>query len=189
MFDFEKEYKKFRPLVLKMYRTFIGKTMEQDDFEQEARIVLWRTLLTYDEDKGWTKGTCFRSNLRRWVYSNYRKQNAHKRTNLSGDPVDFVREGYDDNIKKEFCCRKLDDYLIDRMKFNNFLWFFVTNRLTKKSQTIFFQWFGAQKKDEECRTKLVNNEQLKRKTQTIKRKFVSFYKKDYGNWQQKWIYF
>jgi DNA-directed RNA polymerase specialized sigma subunit len=54
MFDLETEYRVYRPLVLKMYRTFAKKTMEQDDFEQEARIVLWRTLKTYDENRKWS---------------------------------------------------------------------------------------------------------------------------------------
>jgi len=177
MFDLEAEYHVYRPLVLKMYQTFAKKTMEQDDFEQEARIILWRTLKTYDKSKQWTKGVCFKSNLKRWLISNYRKQHAKKRTNENGEPVEFVVKEYCDATSYQII-RHPDDELIKKMDFINFFTNFIIKHLSKMERAAFIQWFSGS--NAICSFPFKSEEQKKRAAMRAKRRFKKHYQDFYN---------
>ncbi|MDR1522051.1 MAG: hypothetical protein LBS28_04285 [Streptococcaceae bacterium] len=180
MFDLESEYRIYRPLVLKMYRTFAQKTMERDDFEQEARIVLWQTLKIYDENRQWSKGVCFKSNLKRWLISNYRKQYAKKRTNENGEPVEFVLEEYCD-VASYQVIKHPDEEFIGKIDFINFLADFMTKHLSKMEKAAFIQWFGGKNINTNYPFPFKSNEQKKRAAMRAKQRFKRYYQDFYNN--------
>lgn len=181
MLNLEKEYRAYRPLVLKMYRTFAIKSIELDDFEQEARIILWRTLKNYNEKLQWTKGTCFKANLKRWLISYYRKQYAKKRTNKNGEPVECITQEYCDTLSYITSKHPEDDF-IQKMGFKKFFINFTTKHLSKMEQAAFLQWVSGEKNSYTFKSE----EQKKRAILRAKRRFKNFYKEKYEDSSENW---
>lgn len=71
---------RYYPLVGKATQGFFIRGYDKDDFWQEARMVFYHAVYSYDETKGFTFGKFFQLALRNHIYSLVRKDMAQKRT-------------------------------------------------------------------------------------------------------------
>lgn len=76
---FEPLFGRFAPLIRKFSKTYYLKDMEEEDFQQEARIVLHRALESYDAKRGMRFAGYFKLMLQHHIYSLIRKDGAVKR--------------------------------------------------------------------------------------------------------------
>ncbi|MGG5359599.1 MULTISPECIES: RNA polymerase sigma factor [unclassified Enterococcus] len=72
-------YKKYFPLLLRLRSIYYVRHYVHEDWEQEARIALYRALKTYETSKGVSFGSYYKRVLSNQIYSLLRKQNALKR--------------------------------------------------------------------------------------------------------------
>lgn len=85
---------RFRPLVGKIQRDYKVRTMDADDYLQEARIVLYRAIELYNSEKGMGFASYYKLLLQNRIYSLIRKETAIKRT------VDHRSVSYDSYEEK-----------------------------------------------------------------------------------------
>lgn len=94
---FEPLFERFTPLVVKFSKMYFLRAMEEEDFRQEARIVLHKSLQTYDQERGMRFAGYFKLMLQHHIYSLIRKDVAYKRTidkqSLSYDLITEVDSG------------------------------------------------------------------------------------------------
>lgn len=77
---FEVLLMRYYPLVGKATQGFFIRGYDKDDFWQEARMVFYHAVYSYDETKGFTFGKFFQLALRNHIYSLVRRDMAQKRT-------------------------------------------------------------------------------------------------------------
>lgn len=76
---FEPLFERFAPLVKKFNKFYYLKDMEEEDFRQEARIVLHKALEGYDATRGMRFAGYYKLMLQHHIYSLIRKDVAMKR--------------------------------------------------------------------------------------------------------------
>lgn len=76
---FEVLLMRYYPLVGKSTQGFFLRGYDQDDFCQEARVIFYHAVKTYDETKGFTFGKFYQLALRNHFFSLVRKDMAQKR--------------------------------------------------------------------------------------------------------------
>lgn len=76
---FEKLMQKYRPILLKFWSMYNIDGMDLNDFEQEAAIVMLKSLVNFDADKKITFGAFYKSNLRNHLFDLLRRMQAKKR--------------------------------------------------------------------------------------------------------------
>ncbi|MCF6515644.1 hypothetical protein GSH19_05710 [Lactobacillus sp. S2-2] len=76
---FEMLMQKYRPILLKFWSMYNIDGMDLNDFEQEAAIVMLKTLVNFKEDRNITFGAFYKSNLRNHIFDLLRKMQAQKR--------------------------------------------------------------------------------------------------------------
>ncbi|WP_165005196.1 MULTISPECIES: sigma-70 family RNA polymerase sigma factor [unclassified Enterococcus] len=72
-------YQKYFPLLLRLKSAYYLRNYGCEDWEQEARIALYQALRTYENNKGVSFGSYYKSIISNQIYSLLRKQNALKR--------------------------------------------------------------------------------------------------------------
>ncbi|AUB53891.1 sigma-70 family RNA polymerase sigma factor [Enterococcus mundtii] len=72
-------YQKYFPLLLRLKNIYYLRNYVSEDWEQEARIALYQALKTYENNKGVSFGSYYKSIISNQIYSLLRKQNALKR--------------------------------------------------------------------------------------------------------------
>lgn len=72
-------YQKYFPLLLRLKNMYYLRNYVYEDWEQEARIALYQALKTYENNKGVSFGSYYKSIISNQIYSLLRKQNALKR--------------------------------------------------------------------------------------------------------------
>lgn len=76
---FDVLFKRFYPLIFKFEKTYHLKTLEREDFFQEARIVLYRSIKEYDEKRGMQFAGFYKLMLQNRIFSLIRRESALKR--------------------------------------------------------------------------------------------------------------
>ena len=76
---FEELFYRFLPLVKKFNRAYYLKSLEQDDFWQEARMVLHKAVQSYVPEKGLQFASFYKLTLKHHIFSLIRKESAVKR--------------------------------------------------------------------------------------------------------------
>lgn len=76
---FQMLMQKYRPVLLKFWSIYNIDGMDLNDFEQEAAIVMLKTLINFEERKNITFGAFYKSNLRNHIFDLLRKMQAQKR--------------------------------------------------------------------------------------------------------------
>lgn len=76
---FEILLRRYNPLVGKAIQGFYVRGYDKDDFHQEARIVFFHAVNSYDNTKGYTFGKFFQLTLKNHIYSLVRRDMAQKR--------------------------------------------------------------------------------------------------------------
>lgn len=77
---FEPLFLRFQPLVGKISSLYNVRTLDGDDFLQEAQIVLYSAIELYDDEKGLRFASYYKLLLQNRIYSLIRKETATKRT-------------------------------------------------------------------------------------------------------------
>ncbi|MGY3778313.1 sigma-70 family RNA polymerase sigma factor [Isobaculum melis] len=72
-------FEQYKPIVLKMMRTYYLKGFEDADWFQEAMLSFYQTILRYDPEKGHTFGNFFKLSFKHHIFSLIRKDAAQKR--------------------------------------------------------------------------------------------------------------
>lgn len=72
-------YQKYYPLLLRLKNSYYVRNFMNEDWEQEARVALYQALKTYENNKGVSFGSYYKSVITNQIYSLLRKQNALKR--------------------------------------------------------------------------------------------------------------
>nr|WP_255552594.1 sigma-70 family RNA polymerase sigma factor [Lactobacillus sp. Sy-1] len=72
-------FKKYTPVVNKIWRQYFINGMEREDWHQEAMIVLIRIIEQYDCDRGVSFGSFYRQALKNRFFDLIRRKNAKKR--------------------------------------------------------------------------------------------------------------
>lgn len=78
-YPFEILFQRYLPLVKSTTKDMYVQGFERDDFIQEARIVLNKSILFYDSQRGHTVGNYFKLNMQNHFFSLIRKDMAKKR--------------------------------------------------------------------------------------------------------------
>ena len=77
---FEELFIKYKPIVYKLAKEYYIQGFDMDDWLQEASIVCYHSLESFDNSKGFSFGSFFKVNFKRHIISFIRHQNAQKRT-------------------------------------------------------------------------------------------------------------
>lgn len=77
---FDRLYRQYCPIVYKMRKKYYLRGFDLDDWIQEGRIIFYKSLERYDEQKNTSIGRFFKMNLENHIKSLVRKQCAIKRT-------------------------------------------------------------------------------------------------------------
>lgn len=91
---FKKLFTQYLPVVFKLQKQYRLKGLDDDDWQQEARIIFFKSLKTFDLQHGLTFGCFFRMNFERHVYSLLRHQGAEKRK------TELISESLEARIEK-----------------------------------------------------------------------------------------
>lgn len=76
---FEELFYRFLPLVKKFNKAYYLRSLEQEDFWQEARMVLHKTVQSYVPEKGLQFASFYKLTLKHHIFSLIRKESAVKR--------------------------------------------------------------------------------------------------------------
>lgn len=101
---FEPLFIRFLPLVKKLNGLYDLRSMEQDDFYQESRIVLHRAIQSFDRERGLQFAGYYKLMLQHRIYSLIRKEGALKRTS------DRSSVSYDLMLENGFSHSKLSSF-------------------------------------------------------------------------------
>lgn len=101
---FEVLFQRYLPLVKNMIRDFYVQGFERDDFIQEARIVLNKTVLFFNAKRGHTFGNYFKLNLTNHFNSLVRKDMAKKRR------IGKMSESLEGLLENGFSPRYIENY-------------------------------------------------------------------------------
>lgn len=101
---FEELFHRYLPLVKNMVRDFYVQGFERDDFIQEARIVLNKTVLFFNAKRGHTFGNYFKLNLTNHFNSLVRKDMAKKRR------IGRMSESLEGLLENGFSPRYIENY-------------------------------------------------------------------------------
>ncbi|MGX4687555.1 sigma-70 family RNA polymerase sigma factor [Vagococcus sp. JNUCC 83] len=93
-------FETYQPIVYRVKRVYHLSYFETDDWLQEGRICCYKSIQTYNADRGATFGSFFRMNFKNHVFSLIRRQEAYKRKidkdsvalKINIDDVDFTRQ-------------------------------------------------------------------------------------------------
>ena len=76
---FEELFCRFLPLVKKFNKAYYLRSLEQEDFWQEARMVLHKAVQSYVPEKGLQFASFYKLTLKHHIFSLIRKESALKR--------------------------------------------------------------------------------------------------------------
>lgn len=76
---FKELFKKYYPIVRKCRREYYINGYDKEDFDQEARLVLYRSACRFETARKTSFGTFYSHNLRNQLFDLIRKTNAKKR--------------------------------------------------------------------------------------------------------------
>lgn len=90
---FEPLFLCFQPLIRKLRLAYQVRTMEEDDYYQEARIVLHHAIHHYEKDKGLSFGSYYKLLLQNRIFTLIRRETAAKRViNRHTISYDYLEE-------------------------------------------------------------------------------------------------
>lgn len=111
-------FERYLPLIHKMGRQYYFQDVNKDDWEQEARIVLWRTIRRYNQSRGVAFSYYYKLNLRNHAYDLIRHENAAKRVHAD-QRVNIEGEECDNRLVDANRCPP-DDYAICKERMRGF---------------------------------------------------------------------
>lgn len=93
VFYFEPLFTRFIPLVKKLNNLYDIRSLEEEDFYQESRIVLHRAIYSFDKERGLRFAGYYKLMLQHRIYSLIRKEGALKRvSDKSSVSYDLITE-------------------------------------------------------------------------------------------------
>lgn len=102
---FGKLFIKYYPIVRKIKRLYFVNGLDDDDFDQEARLVMYKSVIRFSTDKAVSFGTFYRMNLKNRIFDLIRANNAQKR--LPDSPIislDVNHDYYESTVGDRRIC-------------------------------------------------------------------------------------
>lgn len=112
-------FDRYLPLVHKMGRHFYFQDVDQEDWEQEARIVMLKTIRCYKASLQVNFGYYYKVNLKHRAYDIIRQENAAKRVREE-NRVNLEAEGFHESLIDYHQCPP-DDWTLCHEKMKEFL--------------------------------------------------------------------
>lgn len=91
---FEELFQKYLPVVYRIRQRYYVRDFDLDDWLQEARWALFRSLNSYEEDQGTTFGLYYKMIFENQIRSVLRKQKAQKRQGMN-QAISIEKTGVD----------------------------------------------------------------------------------------------
>ncbi|RRG09204.1 MAG: sigma-70 family RNA polymerase sigma factor [Lactobacillus sp.] len=117
--SFKVLYGRYLPLIRKMKRQYYFQDVDDEDWEQEARVVMWRTIRSYNKSRGVAFCYFFKLNLRNHAYDLIRHENAAKRIKVD-QRINIDHESFTDELADPGSCPP-DDWTICQESIHEFL--------------------------------------------------------------------
>lgn len=112
-------FDRYLPLVHKMGRHYYFQDVDQEDWEQEARIVMLKTIRCYKACLQVDFGYYYKVNLKHRAFDIIRQENASKRVH-EGNRINLEAEGFQESLIDYHQCPP-DDFTLCHEKMKEFL--------------------------------------------------------------------